>query len=138
MSGGRSRCKECLRAAARNWYRRHVGGVVKPRNWQALLTQCKRGHEFTEENTRRYRGRRHCRKCAAILAIDWKIKHGWVPKPRTKRMPKIKASEFVRSERPTEEQRVEWERVLLKEGLGMTRGWMPLSDDLWTDPDSKE
>lgn len=30
----------------------------------ARLTHCKRGHEFTAENTRTYRGRRHCRACA--------------------------------------------------------------------------
>jgi hypothetical protein len=28
-------------------------------------THCKRGHEFTEENTRHYKGQRHCRKCAS-------------------------------------------------------------------------
>lgn len=29
----------------------------------ALKTHCKRGHEFSEENTRAYRGRRLCRAC---------------------------------------------------------------------------
>lgn len=28
------------------------------------MTHCKRGHEFTEENTRLYRGKRCCRACA--------------------------------------------------------------------------
>jgi len=28
------------------------------------MTHCKRGHEFTDENTRAYRGHRHCRACA--------------------------------------------------------------------------
>lgn len=32
---------------------------------QAAQTHCKRGHEFTLENTRRYRGRRVCRRCRA-------------------------------------------------------------------------
>ena len=32
----------------------------------AAQTKCKRGHEFTDENTRRYNGRRHCRACARL------------------------------------------------------------------------
>lgn len=30
------------------------------------LTHCKYGHEYTRENTRFYRGVRHCRKCSAM------------------------------------------------------------------------
>jgi hypothetical protein len=30
---------------------------------KAAFTHCKRGHEFTPENTRRYRGGRFCRAC---------------------------------------------------------------------------
>jgi len=33
---------------------------------------CKRGHEFTEENTRVYQGRRYCRECKRIL---WRLAH---------------------------------------------------------------
>lgn len=29
----------------------------------AVMTHCKHGHAFTEENTRLYRGRRRCRAC---------------------------------------------------------------------------
>jgi len=31
-------------------------------------TQCKRGHEFTEENTYNYNGHRHCKAC-------WKLRN---------------------------------------------------------------
>lgn len=35
-------------------------------------THCKRGHEFTPENTRVYRGnQRRCKKCEAINAREW-------------------------------------------------------------------
>lgn len=29
----------------------------------AARTHCPKGHEYNERNTRRYRGRRHCREC---------------------------------------------------------------------------
>ena len=32
------------------------------KHW-AIKTRCPRGHEYTEENTRVYRGKRHCRAC---------------------------------------------------------------------------
>lgn len=34
--------------------------------WQINLakTHCPKGHKYTEENTRRYKSRRHCRACA--------------------------------------------------------------------------
>jgi len=55
----------------------HMEVVTRPENtrrqWQAgradpgrrnrEKTHCKRGHEFTPQNTRIYRGRRHCRSC---------------------------------------------------------------------------
>src|SRR5262249_43013716 len=34
----------------------------------AKKTHCFAGHEFTSENTRVWRGKRHCRKCAAARA----------------------------------------------------------------------
>jgi hypothetical protein len=37
--------------------RRGKRGHIAPK------THCKRGHEFTEENTRLYRGKRNCRAC---------------------------------------------------------------------------
>jgi hypothetical protein len=33
---------------------------------RARLTHCRRGHEFTEANTRWYRNHRYCRQCHAI------------------------------------------------------------------------
>ncbi len=33
------------------------------RRMGAAITHCKRGHEFTPENTRRHEGRRRCRAC---------------------------------------------------------------------------
>ncbi len=32
-------------------------------NWQAQVTHCPRGHEYSQQNTRLYRGYRHCRAC---------------------------------------------------------------------------
>lgn len=32
--------------------------------WRNRITRCPRGHEYTEENTRIYRGSRNCRACA--------------------------------------------------------------------------
>lgn len=32
----------------------------------ARKTHCKRGHEFTEENTYRWQGKRHCRTCQRL------------------------------------------------------------------------
>ena len=36
------------------------------RNAHARKTHCKRGHEFTPENTGHYKGSRHCRKCDVL------------------------------------------------------------------------
>jgi len=39
----------------------------------AAISHCKRGHEFTPENTQRHHGRRQCRACAiARLREDWR------------------------------------------------------------------
>jgi len=42
-------------------------------------THCKRGHEFTEQNTRIYDGKKHCRTCACILAKVWRSKRIFEP-----------------------------------------------------------
>lgn len=41
---------------------------------QAFQTHCKHGHEFTEENTRLYNGKRHCRTCARLYMRDRRAK----------------------------------------------------------------
>ena len=42
----------------------------------ARKTHCKRGHEFTPENTYTYRGMRSCRLCARIKAKRYRERHG--------------------------------------------------------------
>lgn len=44
--------------------RRGMAGTVR-RDRAAAMTQCKRGHEFTEANTYRHNGRRYCKACKA-------------------------------------------------------------------------
>lgn len=39
-----------------------------------MKTECKRGHEFTESNTRTYRSRRHCRECQLITQRERRAK----------------------------------------------------------------
>lgn len=46
--------------------------VAKGHNPEANKTRCSQGHEYTEANTRRYRGKRYCRKCNRILQRDYK------------------------------------------------------------------
>ena len=43
--------------------RTHMLEGTSPPAIQARQTHCKRGHEFTPENTYTYRGMRHCRTC---------------------------------------------------------------------------
>jgi len=84
-----------------------------------LSTHCKRGHEFTPENTY-IRGWRNCMECTRIRgALYYRRRNPVVRrkgrKARTKR-------DFPRAERPTTDQRIEWERILRAEGLGMSEG----------------
>jgi hypothetical protein len=44
-------------------------------------THCKRGHEFTPENTRIVNGFRTCKECSRINAREWYAKHGPAPRP---------------------------------------------------------
>ena len=69
-------CVECKRANGRLYSKTtrkplpkkaYSGVRHKPGGWQKALTHCKRGHEFTAENTGRYKSRpahyRFCRAC---------------------------------------------------------------------------
>lgn len=44
---------------------RAAGRSVRAKNARSQ-THCKRGHEYTEANTRFFRGIRHCRACAVV------------------------------------------------------------------------
>lgn len=57
-----------IRACCNPW---HLEPVSRAENLARGLTRadqthCKRGHEFTPENTRTYQGRRFCRACARV------------------------------------------------------------------------
>ena len=43
--------------------------------YNAAQTACKRGHPFTEENTRLYQGRRICRTCVRDQSRIWVLTH---------------------------------------------------------------
>lgn len=40
-----------------------------------VKTHCKHGHPFTEENTHRSRGQRHCRACLRAASARYRAKH---------------------------------------------------------------
>lgn len=43
--------------------------MAKDRHPWAALKSCKRGHEFTPQNTRMYNGRRYCRECKRVQSV---------------------------------------------------------------------
>lgn len=45
--------------------------VAKGRHYQASQTHCKRGHEFTPQNTYLYKKRRHCVACRQIIGREF-------------------------------------------------------------------
>jgi len=56
---------------------RHLEEVDRGENMArryALMTHCKRGHEFTEANTYEIYGRRVCRKCQAMRSAAYKAR----------------------------------------------------------------
>jgi hypothetical protein len=48
--------------------RRADHNMKRINDWNRAKTHCIRGHEFTEENTTRRDGSRHCKECARIRA----------------------------------------------------------------------
>ncbi len=58
----RERNADKIRASHMAWYNR-ARRVESPRNHNRDQTHCKRGHEYTPENTLHYRGARYCRAC---------------------------------------------------------------------------
>lgn len=44
------------------------------RRYAATITHCPAGHEYNAENTRIYKGRRHCRKCGRAACRAWYAK----------------------------------------------------------------
>ncbi len=49
----------------------NLDAINKGRNYWANKTHCLRGHPFDEQNTRHYRGGRHCRSCQTERARAW-------------------------------------------------------------------
>jgi hypothetical protein len=52
---------------------RDMAAKGRGRNQNSGATHCKWGHEFTEENTLRYNGKRHCRKCGALRSWEGRL-----------------------------------------------------------------
>lgn len=69
-------CRECTRLAVQRWQekvkaqRRANPKPRKPRKRRTPKTHCKRGHEFTPENTYDYARGRQCRACAIAYAAQ--------------------------------------------------------------------
>lgn len=55
----------------------HAVNVKRGRGGQhwADKTHCPRGHPYDEENTKIYRGSRHCRKCSTIRSREYRLKN---------------------------------------------------------------
>ena len=44
-------------------------------NWRLKLTHCPQGHEYTDDNTYVYRGRRSCRTCNRAKSARYRQRH---------------------------------------------------------------
>jgi hypothetical protein len=49
--------------------------VAKGRHAGQRVTHCRRGHQYSPENTRHIRGKRMCKTCERINSITWFRKH---------------------------------------------------------------
>jgi hypothetical protein len=63
---------------------------------QRNKTHCKRGHEFTPENTRLWSGKRICRLCCALRTRESRLR-----KPRPIRVKVLKTPEEIRFRQST-------------------------------------
>ena len=54
------------------------------RGWPATKNHCKQGHEFTQENTIRSRGRRDCKACLRRAIAAWWQRNHTTPEYRAK------------------------------------------------------
>ncbi len=55
-----------------NMTRGQIGKGLK--EWNQRRTHCKHGHEFTEENTHHYQGKRICRVCRLDYLRSWRAR----------------------------------------------------------------
>ena len=44
------------------------------RDYQSKITACPKGHDYTKENTRTYKGKRNCRKCGMDASRRYLLK----------------------------------------------------------------
>ncbi len=58
------------RACCNPWHVKAVTDLEHRQRHNSLKTHCKHGHEYTPDNTYRWRGRRHCRTCKRIQGIQ--------------------------------------------------------------------
>jgi hypothetical protein len=71
-------CSSDIKLIVRGHIWQTAGGPISPASkvqnqyTRNPPTHCKRGHEFTPENTRLYAGRRHCRACACIRDREYR------------------------------------------------------------------
>lgn len=68
---GKRSCRLCRNSVEgiRQMRKRHG---LPPISLRIRITHCKRGHEFTSENTTVYRGHRICKTCKHLTKSDWK------------------------------------------------------------------
>jgi hypothetical protein len=55
---------------------RRAGGLEKSHANARTRTHCKRGHEYTPENTHLYRGSRSCKRCDRTKWREWAVRNG--------------------------------------------------------------
>lgn len=81
-------CRECQREGVRHYQARESGVPYLGHDYNGDKTHCKRGHEFTDENTyiNPTSGGRQCRSCVAMTKGERAV---WVPEIKRKKQPTI-------------------------------------------------